>query len=248
MPIRSEFTGHIRCQVFTKQENFLGAIDDAGLPKHFPKIELKPDHCSYWAPVFYPKGEETKQLALWRFVKLWFAWPNDSDTNEVSINDKILTLFQQQENAVLNQASQNTENLRQLHERIVVLRGMVFSLFILFLIFLCCYFAKVNGRSSHRMRKAFGVLLAVSLAFFCLLNGYEDLRHSGIFDIPVLESLLTVINIFGFVVVARGQESPIPSEKIRTFNLVFSGPRLWRVDVVRGHLRPAGHSFVCYLA
>jgi len=200
----------IRCQVFTKQENFLGAIDDAGLPKHFPKTELKPDHCSYWAPVFYPKGEETKQWALWRFVKLWFAWPkeNDSDTNEVSINDKILTLFQQQENAVLNQASQNTENLRQLHERIVVLRGMVFSLFILFLIFLCSYFAKVNGRSSHRMRKAFGVLLAVSLAFFCLLNGYEDLRHRDIFDIPVLESLLTVINIFGFVVVAGGVKSP----------------------------------------
>ena len=111
---------------------------------------------------------------------------------------RILTIFQQQETAVLIQPSDRTEGLRQLHERIVVLRGTVFSLFVLLLICLFAYFARVNGGTSHWMRPACGALLAIAFTVFATINGYHDLEDRDIFDIPVLECLLVVItNIWG---------------------------------------------------
>jgi len=116
-------------------------------------------------------------------------------------------LFQLQESAVLNQSSDKTERIRQLHERIVVLRGAVFSGFALFFVCLCAYFARESGGKAHWLRTGCGILLALIFTVFALHNGYRDLVNGNIFDIPVLESLLAVITIFGVFVVCRGLET-----------------------------------------
>ena len=52
----------IRCQVFTKQELELELINYSAVPKGLNLESLKPDHCSYWAPVFYPnRNRKTRQ-------------------------------------------------------------------------------------------------------------------------------------------------------------------------------------------
>lgn len=150
----------IRCMVFIGQDQ--------------PSAEDRPAHCSYWAPVFYADEKEEAHTGVWRFLKLsfhkaypgvrWFlklSFPSpwhggDRDDKRA----KILTLFQQQEAAVLN-LSRDTESLKQLHERIVVLRGSVFSLFILCMMSIFAVFARVNGESCHRIKVAFGCLLAL---------------------------------------------------------------------------------------
>ena len=184
----------ILCQVFTRYQSQTECIHDAALPrdKGFSLIDLEPVHCSYWAPVFYPKGNEKNDLAIGRFLRLWFSLPagkagESSDTkttgSDESKRTKILAHFQQQETVILMLGPDKTERIRQSHERIVVLRGLVFSLLILFLICLFAYFAKADGHPSHWFRPALGILLALGFTAFALLNGYQDLLHKNIFDI-----------------------------------------------------------------
>jgi hypothetical protein len=124
---------------------------------------------------------------------------------------KISTDFQQKEARILLKAHDNAEFLTQLSERIVVLRGAVFSGFVLLMICLSAYFARINGGESHWVRwirPGCGLVLAAIFTTFALLNGLDDLHH-GISDPPVLESLLLVITIFGVVVVAKGAKAPL---------------------------------------
>ena len=189
----------IRCQVFTKQQEQLKATGYTALLKE----ELKPLHCSYWAPILDKEHKEIEGR-ISQFLRLWAGFPVTQDHDDKTKIEKILTLFQLEESTVLSRSSDNTEQLRQLHERIVVLRGAVFSGFVLLLICLSAYFARVHGHPSHWTKHVCGILLAVSFTVFAILNGYHDLADQNIFDIPVLESLVAVIAIFGLVLVFRG--------------------------------------------
>lgn len=126
---------------------------------------------------------------------------------------KILTLFRQQESEMLNQGTDKTERLRQIHERIVVLRGMVFSGFVLVLICIFAFFARIQGRPNQWIRTAFGALLAIIFTVFALLNGIQDIRNRNIFDLPVLEGLLACITILGVYLVIKGVKTPVFRKK-----------------------------------
>lgn len=221
----------IRCQVFTRQEQWLQFVRDTSFPKDkdFSLEKLHPRYCSYWAPIFTDKDIDiVKRIS--RFGRLWIGLPASADevrTETVGKDLKefceklkwtesiestqcdefkageILTIFQQQEARVLGQGTDKTEFLRQLHERIVVLRGAVLSGFILLLIFIFAFFARVNGLLTHWVRPLFGALLALLFVIFALVNGYHDLVSRNVFDIPVLEGLLMVITIFGLVLVFK---------------------------------------------
>ena len=105
-----------------------------------------------------------------------------------------------------------------------MLRGAVFSGFVLLLICLFAYFARVNGGESHWVRPACGALLAIAFRVFGALNGYEDLVRRDIFDIPVLESLLVVITIFGVVLAVRKvKHEGFQSKKWVLISLFFTG-------------------------
>ena len=114
-----------------------------------------------------------------------------------------MTIFQRQEATVLGLGSDKTELLRQLHERIVVLRCAVFIGFVLLLIFVFAYFSRANGLLPDWERPLFGALLALLFTAFSLINGYHDMISRSVFDIPILEGLLMVITIFGVFLVFR---------------------------------------------
>jgi hypothetical protein len=225
----------IRCQVFTRQEQLLENIHYNALPKDrgLSLATLRPIHCSYWAPVFAATqtsevGEKLIEIAkrVPLFLRLWVGVDEKPEEDDKTLaarcenaqtparncdefrQKRILALFQLEESAVLSQGSDKTEQLRQLHERIVVLRGAVFSGFALFFVCLCAYFARASGDiKAHWMRTGCGILLALGFTVFALLNGYRDLKNGNIFDIPVLESLLAVITIFGVFLVCRGLQN-----------------------------------------
>ncbi len=173
----------IRCQVFIQQQIQLQGIDFTVVPKHLSPHDVKPVHCSYWAPMFED--------------------------------------FQFQESKLLNQGTDHGEQLKLLHERIVVLRGAVFSGFVLSLLCLFAYFAPVFGHPAHWIKTVCGGLLAISLAVFALLNGLQDLFNHQIFDIPVLEGLVFSVFSFGAIVVARGLRTAIFLKKRYLFAVIF---------------------------
>lgn len=236
----------IRCQVFTKQELNLESIRETALPKDkaFLFTELRPRHCSYWAPVFTEEKIGIR-MRVRGFLRRWIGLPT-SPGEDVTKKDpkeveevcrtsestkcdefkarRILTIFQQQEIAVLSQPSDRTEGLRQLHERIVVLRGTIFSSFVLLLICLFAYFARVNGGASRWMRSACGAMLAMASTVFAAFNGYQDLGDRDIFDIPVLECLLVVITIFGVALAVRKTKNErFQSKRYVLITLFFTG-------------------------
>lgn len=240
----------IRCQVFTHQQSDfldigLTAIpqDKApGLNRPFTLGDLNPRHCSYWAPIF--TAEKIGFLErLRRFAWRWVGWPIDPTDDETAQDrnticqtrpkstacdefkaDRILTIFRQQETAVLSQAAERTESLRQLHERIVVLRGSIFSGFVLLLVCLFALFARVNGDSSRWVRPAFGGFLALVFTAFAGCNGYQDLVARNIFDIPVFEFLVMVITLFGLrLVFHRAKNQRFHSKRYVLITLFFTG-------------------------
>jgi cation transport ATPase len=217
----------------------------ASQDKPFALNELEPFHCSYWAPIFTP--EKIGLLArVSRFGRRWIARPISPEEEEARKEakdpekicqtrpkstvcdefkaDRILTIFQQQETAVLNQSADRTDGLRQLHERIVVLRGTIFSGFVLLLICIFAFFARVNGESSHWIRPAFGGVLALAFTAFAACNGYQDLVNRNIFDIPVFESLVVVITIFGVALaLRRAKNESFHSKRYILITLFFTG-------------------------
>ena len=237
-----------------QQENLKLVFDVAPpvLPteKAFSPKDLTPRHCSYWAPIFEKNaGASDKKIGILKRVE-WFArrWigllpsadeqrtenlPEELErickTKESTECDefkagRILTLFEQEETSVLSQPSDTNEDLRQSRERIVVLRGALFSLFVLFLICLPAYFARVNGQASTWIRSAVGILIGAVLTVFAIVNGLGDLAHADIFDIPVLETLLVVITIFGVVLAfKRTKNNRFQSKRYVLITLFFAG-------------------------
>jgi hypothetical protein len=211
----------IRCQVFTQQQKLLEGIEYTALPVHLSREDLSPVHCSYWAPVL----EDGIGHGVWTFLRLWAPSPlvkqDGSATEDKAKKDRILSLFQLQESKLLNQGTDKAEQLRQLHERIVVLRGAVFSGFVLTLICLFAYFARVYGQPGHRIRTVCGTLLAICFGVFAFLNGCQDLRNWNIFDIPVLEGLVAAIITFGAILVVRGVKTQHFMKKRYLFAVIF---------------------------
>jgi len=129
--------------------------------------------------------------------------------------DNILTKFLLIETKILNQETEKTDRLKLLHERIVVLRGAVFSGVSLFLICLFGSIAPRNGNSFPWKRRLWGTLLAMALTLFSVVNGLEDLSHFQVSDIPALEGLLGVITLFGGFLVYYGvKERPYLGRRI----------------------------------
>ena len=221
----------IRCQVFLTQELNLRSVNESALPKAkgISLEDVQPRHCSYWAPLLHPDDTEKTHTAVRRFLKIWlqWSWPGGDNENEALDEHKreqILTLFQQQEAAVLNLSrdSENTERLRQLHERTVVLRGFVFSLFNLCMMFIFALLDRVDGEASHLVKMVLGILLTIVFLAFAVSNGWHDFKRHDINDIPVLETFLAATSIFGLVVIIKGIKSPAFSMKRCLLLAVFA--------------------------
>lgn len=210
----------IRCQVFTKEDESLESVHDTAFPKDktFLQPDTKPAHCSYWGVISTHEDIGLGERLV-RFFRLWVgrARGQDSDDDKIA---KLLTVFEQEEAAVLRQSSDKTEGLRQLHERIVVLQGTVFSGFLLFLICLFAHLARVNG-SANWVRPTCGILVALALIVFAGFNGYQDLTNRDIFDIPVLESVLVAVAVFGVVLVIKKPKSTFHSKRYVLIALFF---------------------------
>jgi hypothetical protein len=195
----------IRCQVSRDQAARLGKITDAGFPeRHSGLVNRRVCECSYWDRFLEMDEKVGKRTFSWK--GFWKGWQDEDDNkDEMRENKKqILTLFELEESKVLNQGSDKTEPIRQLHERIVVLRGAVFSGSALFLICLFACIAPVQGQPSPWKRSLWGILLAAASLAFGLRNGMNDLKYPDIFDVPVLEGLLGMITLFGAYLVVRG--------------------------------------------
>jgi hypothetical protein len=221
----------IRCLVFKQQQKRFGEIrkefkslDSAALPKErglLPdRLEaVEPLHCSSWGQAF-----DKDHIGVLGILRVLVGFPEALDQADESHKDEILTFFEQEESTVLNQPSDKTEQLRQLRERIVVLRGAVFSGLVLLLICLFAFFAGVPGYPSNWKRPRCGYLLAGWFTAFALINGVRDLLNQNIFDIPVLESVMLVITIFGFNVVRRGVNAPLfRTKRCALIALFFTG-------------------------
>jgi len=124
---------------------------------------------------------------------------------------KLLTLFALYENRILGDLSPQNDSFRQLHERIVVLRGAVINGVLLFLL---CLFRTIARSDTERFRRnvvdriwlktVLGVALAAGMAGAALYFGLQDLGNSDIFDIPVLETLFGLATLFGGFWVIKG--------------------------------------------
>ncbi len=168
----------IRCEAIKAEQRNLEKFGYTALPKSVRPADLQPGKC--------------------------FSYSEGKNIADASSTATILSFFDQQERIILSQTSENTERLKQLRGRIIVLRGAVFSGCVLFLICLFAYMARVNGQSWHWKRTLWGILLAAVFAVYVIGNAYQDYKAKNIFDIPVLEGVLGAVIIFGGFLVIRG--------------------------------------------
>lgn len=205
----------IRCEVM-KEENILlndirkntelllpsGSTEDLNICPH-----------SFWALLSPEDREMHPWNVAWRLFLRAFR-VRDGHVENVPSANKPLTLFRLYESKVLSQGSANSDNtefFRQLHERIVVLRGAVISGTVLSL--LC--FLRVMARLDNEkflwktvdkvwVKTVLGIGLALWFTWFSGANAYDDLKNSVIFDVPILETFLGLTTIFGGFWVLKG--------------------------------------------
>ena len=152
----------------------------------------------------------------------WAEFKNKEKEDDEKLG-KILTKFQLMETQVLSQGADRTERIKLLHERIVVLRGAVFNGVSFLLICVFGSLAPRNGNAFPWKKRAWGTLLAVALTLFAAVNGFEDLTHFNISDIPALEGLLGVITVFGGFLVYYGvKERPYLGKRIVLVAVFFA--------------------------
>src|SRR5258705_8818403 len=207
----------IRCLVLEDLSDQLEGIGQRALLKPYePGDDFNACHRTFFER-FREKDPETNRRRvtwdkIWSGLRVTFE-PMDKDhrtaykkteiENEKKVGN-ILTKFQLMETQILNQGTDKTERLRQLHERIVVLRGAVFNGFSFLLICVFAWIAPINGKAFPWKERVPGTVLAVLLTAFSVVNGFADLTHFNISDIPALEGLLAVITIFGGILVFYG--------------------------------------------
>jgi len=207
----------IRCLVLEDQNYRLSGIGQIELLKPYePGDDFDVCHQAFFERFRERDPVTRRRKVTWDKIKDGLritvehkdAEHTDQDEKRKTDNDRklenVLTKFQLIETRILSQGSDRTERLRQLHERIVVLRGAVFSGVSLFLICLFGFIAPKNGNSFPWKRRVSGTLVAIWLTLFSAINGLEDLTHFQVSDIPVLEGLLGVITLFGGYLVYYG--------------------------------------------
>jgi hypothetical protein len=207
----------IRCLVLEDLSDQLNGIGHIELLKPYePGDDFDACHRTFFER-FREKNPLTHQRRM-TWDKIWSglrmtlarrdtATKAEHEKDEIENDEKlgrILTKFQLMETQILSQGTDKTERLRQLHERIVVLRGAVFNGFSFLLICFFAWLAPINGNAFPWKRRVPGTLLAVVLTAFSAVNGFEDLTHFSISDIPALEGLLALITIFGGFLVYYG--------------------------------------------
>src|SRR5260370_42452661 len=136
--------------------------------------KLSDSQCKNWyrfLSVEEPSGKRT-----FTAQQFWLGLQAKDSDPDIEKRKEILTLFQLQESTVLNQGSDKTERFRQLHERIVVLRGAVFSGFALFLICLFGCIAPVQGQPSSLKSSVSAILLAPLFLVFVIPNRLMHLK------------------------------------------------------------------------
>jgi len=201
----------VRCLVVVEEERRLSLVD-ATLPNQsVRKTNSRDCDCSYWT-LLRARNKATDNKTFLRSTPSPTLAVNNGMTRENrspsthTEEQKLLTLtqFELQETRALGQGVNKEELFRQLRERIIVLRGAVFSGFVLFLICLFGCIAPKHGQTFKWLRMLPGILLASALTIFVLRNGYQDLMNPSIFDIPVLEAVLGAITIFGGFLAVNG--------------------------------------------
>jgi hypothetical protein len=155
-------------------------------------------------------GEPKKVLSIpWSRAR--YRYKKQLFEDDEPRRQKLLALFNVYESRVLAELSDKNDSFRQLHERIIVLRGAVINGTLLLLL---CFF-RVLARSDSEefhwsvfnltwFKTVLGVGLAVLLTLLAVRNGWQDLKNPDIFDIPILETLFGLATIFGGYWVVRG--------------------------------------------
>jgi hypothetical protein len=213
----------IRCWVTLREAWLLSQVD--GSTNLLERYEHSRDYesrshfsdcqCSYVDVFLKPDpsalpGEPKKALSIplgWQE----FQFRKQLVENDKLRRQKLLTMFGLYESKVLADLSDKNDSFRQLHERIIVLRGAVINGAILFLL---CFFRAIARTDAEVFRwraidrvwikTTFGVGIAAFLTLLALRNGFADLQNPDIFDIPVLEILFGLATIFGGYWVIRG--------------------------------------------
>lgn len=180
----------IRCRVAVEEESQLNSIKYTSLPNpNVPETYSKACACSSWnhlVAVAYAKGKPIP--------------PSEDEAGQ----KRELAQFDVLESRALGEGTNRDELFRQLHERMVVLRGAIFSGLILFFICLFGCIAPERGQPLNWWRTSLGIVLASSFTILFIYNGLEDLGTPNIFDIPVLEAVLGAVSAFGAFLAFRG--------------------------------------------
>lgn len=201
----------IRCRVAVEEERQLNLVKYTSLPNHaVAQTYSKACACSLW-----------DRLPAVRYVK---GKINPESEDEIR-RKRVLAEFDVLESRALGQGANREELFRQLRERMIVLRGAVFSGFILFLICLFGCIAPRRSQPLNRWRTLVGIMLASSFAIFVIYNGLEDIRSPNIFDIPILEAVLGVVSVFGGILAIRGVKHR-PYLRVQFLLVIFCGAAL----------------------
>jgi hypothetical protein len=210
----------IRCEVFKEQQDRLSEAqphDLLGFYKltaNFKADDLKVNCISWSSP-------QNPLSAWWR-----------PDPEQTAMTRKIATLFDLQETKILSQESDKTDRFRQLMERVVVLRGAVFSGFVLLLICVFAYFAPLSEQTVKWPWRVVGLSLCGIFMLVAVCNGLEDLHKFTIFDIPILEAILFLVAVFGIYLSVYGVQthafrSPLFLFALGFFAVLVYGGWLW---------------------
>jgi hypothetical protein len=130
--------------------------------------------------------------------------------------EPLLQKFEFEESTLQLRGTDSTEHLNRLHERLTVLRGATFSGFVLLLliVFALCAGcrAQLKGeakpkefiqRASRQFASWGAFLPSLVIVCFALRFGGEDLIKGKIDDMPIMETVLGLLGIFGVYLAAR---------------------------------------------
>ncbi len=206
----------IRCWVTVKERWLLGEVDgNTSLLKDYTPTkdfmssdEFNDCRCSYLDLFFdHTKSgqglEFSRHLSVPRSLRTLRERLQQVEGDEPH-RQRLLTLFAIYESRVMGDLSDKNDALKQLHERIIVLRGAVINGALLFILCLFRTLARTNTEKFQWqeinrvwIKTVVGLALAALLTGLAIYNGCQDLAQPNIFDMPILEFLFGLATIFG---------------------------------------------------